>query len=104
MICSENQWTGQKRTKTKINEVKEINIKNLTRYYFDDISNIDGLDLHNILLDEKSNENILTFDFAHKIPYGAKAVHIIFDKVDGCIRKYDRTKYLVLDELDILLC
>ena len=31
------------------NELKEINIKNRTCYYFDNIINIDNLDLDNIL-------------------------------------------------------
>ena len=43
-------------------ELKEINIKNRTCYYFDDIININGLDLDNILLDETTHQNTLTYD------------------------------------------
>ena len=32
---------------------KEINIKNRTCYYFDDTTNINQLNLHNILIDKK---------------------------------------------------
>ena len=40
-------------------ELKEINIKNRTCYYFDDITRIEDLDLDIILKDEKSYEIIL---------------------------------------------
>ena len=39
--------------------VKNINIKNHTCYFFDDIINIKDFDPNNIKLDEKSNKNIL---------------------------------------------
>ena len=35
-----------------------------------------------------------------KLHTGAKPLHIIFDKVDGYIKKYDRTKYLALFHSD----
>ena len=35
-------------------ELQEIDIKNHTCYYFDDIININDFDLDNILLDEKT--------------------------------------------------
>ena len=41
------------------NKSKEINIKNDTCYYINDIIKFDDFDLDNILIDEKSNENIL---------------------------------------------
>ena len=47
----------------KINELKEICIKNLIFYYFDDIIKIEDFDFDNILLDEKSYENILIITF-----------------------------------------
>ena len=34
-------------------KLKEINIKNCTCYYFDDIIKFEDLDLNNILIDEK---------------------------------------------------
>ena len=53
--------------------------------------NIDGIDLDNNLLDEKSYENILIYNVAYKTTYGAKPLRIILDKVDEYIRKYDTT-------------
>ena len=40
------------------NELKEIDIKNCTCYYFDDIVKIENLDLDNILMDEKWYKNV----------------------------------------------
>ena len=64
--------------------------------YFDDIINTNDLDLDITLLNEKTHENILICDVSYKNPYGAKLLHIIFDKVGGYIREHDRTKYLGL--------
>ena len=36
-----------------MNNLKEINVKNSTCYYFDDIIKIEDFDFDNILLDEK---------------------------------------------------
>ena len=44
-------------------------------------------------MDKKSYGNILIYDVAYKTTYSAKLLHIIFDMVDGYVRKYDRTKY-----------
>ena len=40
---------------------------------------VNDVDLDNILLDKKSNENILIYHPAHKTPYGAKPLPIILD-------------------------
>ena len=47
-------------------------------------------------MDEKSYENILIFEVSHKTLTEVKPLRIMFDKVDGFIRDYDGTKYLVL--------
>ena len=48
-----------KKTYYRINNIKmQVNIKNHTSYYFDDTMNINDLDPDNILLDEKTHENI----------------------------------------------
>ena len=41
------------------NEFKNFRIKSRTCYYFDDIIKLEDFDLDNILVDEKSHENIL---------------------------------------------
>ena len=47
-------------------ELKQINIKNCTCYYFDDIIKIEDFDIDNILIDEKSYKNILVYNISYK--------------------------------------
>ena len=56
------------------------------------IFNINDIDQGNILLEERSCENILIYEVAYKTPYGAKLLCINFDKVDRYTRKYGGTK------------
>ena len=75
------------------NELKKVDIKN----HFDDIINFEDIDFNvNILIDEKSHENLLIDEISHKTLIGPKPLRISFDKIDGFIRIYDGTKYLVL--------
>ena len=48
------------------NELKEIDIKNYTCYYFDDTIKIEEFDINNILIDEKPCKNILVYKISHK--------------------------------------
>ena len=41
--------------------VKNINIKNLTSYFFDDFINVKDFDRSNIKIDERSYKNILIY-------------------------------------------
>ena len=54
------------------NKLREINIKNRTCYYFDDIINIGDYDLLNILLDENTHKNFLIYNVEYKHLYGSK--------------------------------
>ena len=47
-------------------ELKEINIKNRTCYYFDDIIKIEDFNLDDTLIDKKSYENILVYNISYK--------------------------------------
>ena len=60
------------------------------------IIKIENFDLDNILIDEKSSGNILVYDISYKTLIGAKPLRIRPNKVDGFIRVYDETRYLVL--------
>ena len=77
-------------------KLKEIDIKNRTCYYFHDIIKVEDFDLDNILTDEKSYENILVYNISYKSLIASKPLHIRFEKIDGFIRVYDGTRYLVL--------
>ena len=51
-----------------------------------------GLD--KILINEKLHKNILIYNVSYKTLIGSKPLWIRFDKIDGIIRIYDRTRYL----------
>ena len=57
---------------------------------------MEDFNFDNILIDEKSYENILVYNISYKTLIGAKPLCISFDKIDGFIRVYDKTRYLVL--------
>ena len=85
-------------------ELKKIDIKNLTCYYFDDIMRTWDIDIDtdfsNVLLYEKlykeKNENILIFDISYRSLTGAKLLLIGHDKIDGFIKIHNKIRYLVL--------
>ena len=54
------------------NELKKFPIKNRPCYYFNDIIKLEDFDLHNILIDKKSHENILIYDISYKTLIGPK--------------------------------
>ena len=77
-------------------ELKEINIKNRTCYYFDDIIKIEDFDLDSISIGEKSYKNILVYNISYETLIDAKPLRIRFDKIDGFMRVTDGSRYLVL--------
>ena len=44
------------------NKVKDINIKNLTYYFFNDTINIKNFDLNNTKIDKKSYKNVIDYN------------------------------------------
>ena len=72
-----------------MNSLKEINIKNRIFYYFDDIIQVENVNFGNILLHEKSYENILVYDISYKTLTGTKPLLISFDK------KIDLLEFLI---------
>ena len=68
----------------------------LSCYWFDDIIKFEDFDFDNTLIDEKSHPNILIYDILYKILIGPKPLHIRFSQVDGFIRVYYRSRFLVL--------
>ena len=98
-------------------KLKQINIKNCTCYYFDDIIRFwnRDIDFSDILLDEKlykeKYENILIYGISYKTPMGVKIDRFI--KIDDkirylvlfdyryCDKIYDNIKYLVSEKSGI---
>ena len=75
---------------------KKVCIKNLTCYYLYEIINLKDFNLDNILIDEKSQENILIYNISYKTLIDSKYVRARFYKISGIIRIYDETRYLTL--------
>ena len=73
-------------------KVKDLNMKNCTYYFFNDIINIKSFDPNNIKIDEKSYKNIfiycieyVTFKDSKYIKiYSVKPLYLIFRNVN-CI-------------------
>ena len=65
-------------------------------YYFDHIIKLEVVDLDNVLIDEKSHENILIYDISFKALIVSQPLRIEFDKIDRFIKIYDGTRYLSL--------
>ena len=78
------------------NELKEIDIKNSTCYYFDDIMRVGYINFSDILLRKKLFENISIYDISYKAFMGAKPLCIWLEKIDGYVKIYDGVRYLVL--------
>ena len=75
------------------NELKKTDIKNRTYLYFDDIMKAIDINFSDILLNEKSYENILIYDISYKTFMGAN--HCVL----GSIKQIDLLKFMM--ELDI---
>ena len=69
-------------------KLKEIDFKNRTCFYFDDIVKIEDFvkiedcDQDNISVDKKSYENILVYSISYKNVAASKPSRIRFDKTD----------------------
>ena len=78
------------------NEFKKVNVKNCAYYYFDDIMEIEDINVDNILLDEKSYKNILLYNTVYKEFMDAKLLRISLNKIGKIIKIYHGNRYLEL--------
>ena len=65
--------------------LKESNIENRKRYYFDDLIKIEDFNFGKILIDEKIYKNILVYNVSHKTLIYDKPLRIRFNKINGFI-------------------
>ena len=85
------------------NKVKDIDLKNWTYYFFNDIIYIKKYQ-NNIEIDKNSNKNILIYnvgyvtfkDSKHIKNNSANPLHLIFSKVNGYFGESNKKKYLTL--------
>ena len=86
------------------NKAKDIDIKNRTNYFFNEIINIKNFDRNYIKIDEKSYKNILIYYTGYLTRKASKHVKIssanplclIFINVNGKFEEIKENKYLTL--------
>ena len=84
--------------------IKEINIKDQTHYFFDDIINIKDFDSNLLKVDKKSYKNTdiyyigyITMKDSDPIKINnVNPLHLIIDKVDGYIKEKNGNEFLTL--------
>ena len=85
--------------------IKEINIKNRTYYFFDDMINIKDFDPSLLKIDKKSYENtdiyyigyITVKDHNYVKINSLNSFYLVISEVDGYIKEKNGNKYLVFD-------
>ena len=80
--------------------IKEINIKDQTYYFFNDMINVKDFDHISLKIDKKSYKNIDIYYICYitvKDSYYVKIRYLIISEVDGCIKEESGNKYLVFD-------
>ena len=90
-------------------EVKQINIKNRTYYFYDNIIDLKNFDARLLKIDEKSYKNIdiyyigyisiKKFDDCENI-YRVNPLYLCFDHANGYIEEKNGNKYLIFDSAD----
>ena len=79
-----------------MNSVKEIDIKNCTYYFLDDLINIKYLDPNKIKIDIKSFKNLLIYDTGYVTANSVKPLYLIVNEINGYIEESNGKKYLTL--------
>ena len=89
--------------------IKEINIKNRTYYFFNDMINIKDFDSSLLKIDKKSYKNIGIYNIGYitikKIDdyeniHSVNPLYLMIGEVDGHIEEKNESKYLVFDSTD----
>ena len=86
------------------NKGKDIDVKNRTYYFFDDIINTKNFDPNNIEINEKSYENIFIYyigyvtikDHKYLKINSVNPLYLFFSKVNGYFQEINKNKYLML--------
>ena len=86
------------------NKGKDIDVKNRTYYFFDDIINTKNFDPNNIEINEKSYENIFIYyigyvtikDHKYLKINSVNPLYLFFCKVNGYFQEINKNKYLML--------
>ena len=90
-------------------QVKKINIKNRTYYFFNDMVNIEVFDPNLLKIDKKSYKNMDIYYIGYmaikKIDdyeniHSVNPLYLMIGEVDGHIEEKNESKYLVFDSTD----
>ena len=84
--------------------IKQVNIKNSTYYFFNDMINIKNFDSNLLKIDRKSYENtdiyyigyITMKDLDYVNIHSVNPLYFIINKADGCIAEINGNEYLTL--------
>ena len=89
--------------------IKQINIKNQTYYFYNDIIDIKTFDSNNLKLDKKTYKDLDIYNIGYvtikKIGdcYDVNSVNPLYLRIDnasGYIKEINKDKYLVFDDTD----
>ena len=90
-------------------EVKQIDIKNRTYYFYNDIIDLKNFDARLLKIDKKSCKNIGIYNIGYitikknddcESIYSVNALYLRVDHVNGYIKEKGVNKYLVFDSTD----
>ena len=93
----------------KMGKVKQIDIKNQTYYFYNDMINIKNFDPILLKIDKKSYKNIGIYNIGYitikKIDdyeniYSVNPLHLRIDHANGYIEEKNGNKYLIFDSVD----
>ena len=93
----------------KMGKVKQINIKNRTYYFYNDIINLKNFESKLLKIDKKSYKNIGIYNIGYitikKIDdceniYSVNPLYLRIDHANGYIEEKNGNKYLIFDSVD----
>ena len=90
-------------------EIKQINIKNRTYYFYNDIIDLKDFDARLLKIDKKSYKNIGIYNIGYitikKIDdceniYSVNPLYLLVNHASGYIEEKNGNKYLIFDSVD----
>ena len=90
-------------------EVKQINIKNRTYYFYNDMINLKNFEPNLLKIDRKSYKNIGIYNIGYitikkiddcEIIYSVNPLHMLVNHASGYIEEKNGNKYLIFDSTD----
>ena len=89
--------------------IKQINIKNQTYYFYNDIIDLENFDSSLLKLDKKSNKDIGIYNIGYitiktigdcKNIYSVNPLYLRINHANGYIEETNENKYLIFDFVD----